>query len=333
MKRNRRLIPRAFALSLIFAVATLRAAAPLAGSGPEVVDGVAAVVNGDVITFSQVRELVAPRERALRGSLTGQALVDKVKEARLGALNDLIDRQLILQEFKKKEFVIPERIINERVDGIVRDTFGGDRQAFVRTLAAQGLTMTKFRDAERDKFIVQAMRYQNVKGDFMVSPIKVDGAYLQSKDQFTTPEQIHLFMIAINKGAGLTKGESDPQKALADEIRGKIQSGAKFDSLAQMYSEDSSKSTGGDWGWIDNKTLNENLTKAAFRLDAKKVSPVIEQGNAYYILMVSEKKNAYTKPIGDVRGDIEKKLSSEEKQRLQEQWIGSLRKTAFIKLY
>lgn len=333
MKRNRRLIARAFALSVILMASSLRAAPLPPGSGPEVVDGVAAVVNGDVITFSQVRELVAPRERALRASISGPALVDKVKEARLGALNDLIDRQLILQEFKKKEFVIPERIINERVESIVRDEFGGNRQAFVRTLAAQGFTMTKFREAERDKVIVQAMRYQNVKSDFLVSPMKVDGAYVQSKEQFTTPEQIHLYMIAINKGAGLAKGEADPQKALAEEIRSKIQSGARFDSLAQMYSEDSSKSTGGDWGWIDKKTLNENLTKVAFRLEPKKVSPVIEQGNAYYILMVPERKNAYTKPIGDVRGDIEKKLSSEERQRMQEQWIASLRKTAFIKLY
>ncbi len=335
MKRNRRLIARAFALSLLISAPSLRAASapPAAGGGPEVVDGVAAVVNGDVITFSQVRELVAPRERALRATLSGQALIDKVKEARLGALNDLIDRQLILQEFKKKEFVIPERIINERIETIVREEFGGDRQAFVRTLAAQGFTMTKFRDAERDKVIVQAMRFQNVKNDFIVSPTKEDQAYNKSKDQFTTPEQIHLFMIAINRGQGLAKGEIDPQKSLAEEIRDKLQKGARFDSLAQMYSEDSSKSNGGDWGWIDTKTLNENLTKIAFRLEPKKVSPVVEMGNAYYILMVSEKKNAYTKPFNDVRGDIEKRLTSEERQRMQKQWIDSLRKTAFIKLY
>lgn len=328
------MIARAFALVLLLASADLRAAAPGGlGGGPEVVDGVAAVVNGDVITFSQVRELVSPRERALRASLTGQALIDKVKEARLGALNDLIDRQLILQEFKKKEFVIPERIINERVESIIREEFGGNRQAFVRTLQAQGFTMTKFRDAERDKVIVQAMRFQNVKSDFIVSPTKEDQAYRKAKDQFTTPEQIHLFMIAINRGQGLAKGEADPQKALADEIRQKLQKGARFDSLAQMYSEDSSKAAGGDWGWIDTKTLNENLTKIAFRLEPKKVSPVIELGNAYYILMVSEKKNAFTKPFDDVRGDIEKRLSAEERQRMQTQWIASLRKKAFIKLY
>ena len=331
MKRNRRLFVGAIALGLLCLSAAAGNAAET--SGPDVVDGVAAVVNGDVITFSQVREFVAPRERAIRASLTGQALIDKVKEARQGALNDLIDRQLILQEFKKKGFNIPERIINERVDSIVREEFGGDRQAFVRTLQAQGYTMTKFRNAERDKVIVQAMRFQNVKSDFIVSPTKVDETYIKAKDQFTTPEQVHLFMIAINKGAGLAKGESDPQRALAEEIREKLQKGAKFESLASMYSEDSSKTTGGDWGWIDAKTLNESLTKAAFRLEPKKISPVLDQGSTYYILMVSEKKNAFTKPLPDVRSDLEKKLSSEERQRMQDQWIAGLRKTAFIKYY
>ena len=110
-----------------------------AQAAPDVVDGVAALVNNDVITFSQVRELVGPRERSLRNTYSGQELVNKVREARLGALNDLIDRQLILQEFKKKEFSIPTHLIDERVDGIVREDFGGDRQAFVRTLQGPGL--------------------------------------------------------------------------------------------------------------------------------------------------------------------------------------------------
>ena len=231
--------------------------------------GVAALVNDDVITFSQVRELVAPRERALRNSYTGKDLIDKVRDARKGALQDLIDRQLILQEFKKKDFSIPQHIIDDRTEEIIRNDFGGDRQAFIRTLQAQGLTMSKFKDAERDKIIVQAMRFQNVKSDFIVSPVKVGTLYTTSKQDFTTPEQIHLWMIAVNKGASTTPGEADPQKAMAQEIRDKLVKGAKFDQLAQMYSSDSSSKTGGDWGMIDRKTLNESLTNAAFRLGCK----------------------------------------------------------------
>src|SRR6478736_6650930 len=91
-------------LAIAFFIPRIRAAEP------EVIDGVAAVVNGDVITFSQVQEVSGPSEHTLREQYTGQELVDKIKEARLSTLSDLIDRQLIVQEFKKKQYSIPEYV-------------------------------------------------------------------------------------------------------------------------------------------------------------------------------------------------------------------------------
>ena len=79
-------------LSLLAAV--LLSSLPPAANGQEVLNGLAAVVNKDPITFSQVRDLVGPQERAARNQLTGQALVEKIKEIRLAALNELINRQL-----------------------------------------------------------------------------------------------------------------------------------------------------------------------------------------------------------------------------------------------
>ncbi len=331
MKRSR-LFPALAVCLLVGSSALLSPLTPVLGADPDVVDGVAALVNKDVITFSQVREVVAPRERTLRSQYNGQELADKIREARRGALQELIDRQLIIQEFKSKEFSIPPRFVDDRVDTIIREEFGGDRQAFIRTLQAQGYTLTKFRESEKEKIIVQAMRFQNVKSNMIVSPIKIDSLYTTSKPEYTTPEQIHLWLIAVNKGTPAA-GESDPQKLVAQEIREKLAKGAKFEQLAQLYSDDSSRSTGGDWGWIDRKTLNETLTNAAFRLEANKISPIIEQGQAYYIMKVSERKASYTKPLVDVRPDLEKKISDDNRERMQEQWVSGLRKKAFIKIF
>ena len=127
----------------------------------DVVDGIAAIVNNDVVTISQVRELVGARERSLRDLYRGAELERKVEEMRISAIKDLIDRQLILQEFKKlqeKGASIPEYVIDDRVQAIIRQEFGGDRAAFVRTLQAQGFTLTRFKEIERDKVIIQAMR-------------------------------------------------------------------------------------------------------------------------------------------------------------------------------
>jgi peptidyl-prolyl cis-trans isomerase SurA len=136
-------------LSLLFAVGFL--IPQIRAADPEVIDGVAAVVNGDVITFSQVQEVSGPRERTLREQSTGQELIDKIKEARLAALSDLIDRQLIVQEFKKKSFSMPEYVVDDQIQTIIKDDFAGDRQAFLRTLNAQGYTMGRFREMQKDK--------------------------------------------------------------------------------------------------------------------------------------------------------------------------------------
>ncbi len=198
--------------------------------------------------FPRCANSSAPRERSLRSQYNGQELIDKVREARQGALQDLIDRQLIIQEFKKKDFSIPQHFIDDRVDEIIREEFGGDRQAFIRTLQAQGYTMTKFRDAERDKIIVQAMRFQNVKSSISSSR--------RSRSTPSTPPASRIHDARANppvddrreQRARPPPGESDPQKRVAQEIRDKLAKGAKFEQLAQLYSNDSSRQTGGDWG-------------------------------------------------------------------------------------
>jgi peptidyl-prolyl cis-trans isomerase SurA len=120
---------------------------------------------------------------------------------------------------------------------------------------------------------------------------------------------------------------------LIEEIRQKIVEGAAFDDLAKMYSEDSTQDVAGDWGWINRKTLNESLTKAAFSLPKRTCSPIIELGNSYYLLYVEDKKPATTKPIAEVHDTIEKHLIQEERQKRQKEWIEKLRKKAYIKMF
>lgn len=295
----------------------------------EVLDGIAAVVNGDVITFSQVRELVAATERSLKNTYKGKELVDKITETRKNAVKDLVDRQLILQEFKRLKATIPEFVLEDRIQTIIREEFGGDRAAFLRTLQAQGYTITRFREVEMEKIIVQAMRQKSVKSDITIPPTAVAEYYKEHREEYSTPEQVKLRMIVIKKDSLDPSGP----KAMAAEIRTKVESGAEFDKLAQMYSEDSTQESGGDWGWIDRKTLNEELTKAAFSLKPGEVSKVLEMGDNYYLLYSEARKKTTTKPIAEVREEIEKKLLQTERQKLQQKWLDGLRKKAFIKTY
>ena len=305
--------------------------AAYAATEPEVVDGVAAVVNGEVVTYSQVRGLVAPREKLLRAQFDGEELTKKIKEVRSAALQDLIDRQLIIQSFKKENFQIPDHFVEERIHEILKQDFGGDRNTFVKTLEAQNFTMGEFKKMETEKIIVQAMRSKNVKLNLIASPAKVEEYYKAHRDEFTSKAQIKLRLIMIPSHA--SDGNAAAQKAMADEILGKLVNGAEFERMAQLYSEDSTREHGGDWGWVERKTLAAPLEKSAFSLEPGKISNIIEFGGNYYILKVEDKHGGDTKSLADARADIEKKLIQQEAQNLQERWLTSLRSKAYIKTF
>ena len=307
----------------------------------EIMDVIAAIVNGDVVTISHLRELTAAREMALRDMLRGEELVREVKKMREAALQDLIDRQLIIQEFRKKEFNIPEYVIEDRVQAIILQEFGGDRQAFVRTLLAQGYTMNRFKDMEREKIIVQAMRQANVKEDFLITPKQIQAFYDKNRAAYSEPEEIKLRMIVLREGMGgnsLSDLPDDPlaqtdKKAMAQEIRDKLVAGGDFERMAAMYSEDpSTADIGGDWGWIQRDTLNEQLTRVAFALGKGQISQVVNLANSYYILLVEDRKPARVKPLAEVKEEIERNLLQQERQKAQQRWLETLRKTAYIKI-
>src|SRR5947208_43467 len=298
---------------------------------PTVVDGIAAVVNGEVITYSQVRGLSAPEERALRQQYTGQELAKKLTDLRQLALKDLIDRRLIIQAFKKESYEIPDHLVDQKVQEIIRESFGGDRNTFVKTLEAQNYTLGEFKQKEMEKFIVGAMKSHNIKTNSIISPIKIDEYYRKHRDAFTSKEQIKLRMIMIS---GQKDTASAPaQKELAEEVLGKLAGGAEFDQTAQIYSEDSTRDNGGDWGWIERNTLAAPLEKFAFNMPVGRISNIIDYAGNYYILKVEDKRGGTTKSLAEARSDIEKKLIEEEAQGLQERWIASLRAKAYIKTF
>lgn len=302
----------------------------LAAEG-QVIDGIAAIVNGDIITYSQVRGLSGPRERLLHSQFKGEELAKQIKAARDAALKDLIDRQLIVQSFAKEKFELPDHFVEQRVNDIIRESFGGDRQTFIKTLQAQNYSLSSFKKDEKERIIVQAMRSKNVKLATVIPPARIAEYYQKHRAEFTAKEQIKLRLIMIPTRA--SEGNSAAQKAIAEEILGKLADGAPFDRMAQMYSEDATRDQGGDWGWIERKTLAAPLEKVAFNLPAGRVSHVIELGPNYYILKVDEKRGGETPSFAKLRPEIEKKLMQEESQRQQELWLAGLRQKAYIRTF
>ncbi|MEM1157714.1 MAG: peptidylprolyl isomerase [Verrucomicrobiota bacterium] len=307
----------------------------------QVIDGVAAVVNDKVITFSEVRKQVDPIEREYKDLFSGMELVEKVKEARLNSLKSLVERELIIQEFNEKGFFIPDNIIDDRIANIVKDQYEGDRPALIRTLQANGISISQFKEQIREQIVVQAMRSRNVSSAVIVSPFQIEQYYQDNVRQFVQPDQTKLRMIFLRKGlfteertlADGTVEQVDPQQLIMEEILRKVRTGSDFASLARGYSESPQRANGGDMGWVSETTLRPELAAVAFTLQPGQNSDIVTTNDGYYLLLAEDVRRSTVLALSDVRDSIESTLLQQERERLQQEWLDSLRAKAFIKMF
>ncbi|NJK92311.1 MAG: hypothetical protein HC904_11015 [Blastochloris sp.] len=126
------------------------------------IDGVAAVVNSEVITFSEIKEELGDLELDLRSKFTGALLVEKVKEARRNALEKLVNDRLIVQAFHKKGYFLSDKVIDERLNRIIEQKYSGNLSSLVKEINQQGLNLEEFRRTLGDGIIIHAMRSKHV---------------------------------------------------------------------------------------------------------------------------------------------------------------------------
>lgn len=308
-------------------------------------DGIYAVVNDKVITSVQVNQQAQETEKLLRQNYSGEDLFYRVKEARLNVLRALIERELIIQDFKKAGGFIPDTYTNERIGDIIRNEYGGDRVAFIKTLYERGVTMQKYRDEIKDNAIVGYMRNKNVVQTVLISPYQIEQYYQQNLRLFQQDEQIKVATIVLRKalfpsqktGPDGKQVTYDPQEEIAKEILYKLDTGSDFGELAKSYSEGSNKDEGGELGWVTQNgklAIRSDLWPAIAKLQPGQHTNVIGTSDGfYYILLVEERKKAQVTPLEDVRAQIEQTVISEESQLRQQQWLDSLRAKSFIKMF
>jgi parvulin-like peptidyl-prolyl isomerase len=126
---------------------------------------VLARVNGVAITIDQVNSVTGKRENEIRQKFMGEERDRQIAEARKQALNDLIDRELILQEFEQQGLYIDQKIFDDRISEIAKKEFGGDKAALRAAVEQQGFSWEQYMKWEREKIIIVAMRESNTRGE------------------------------------------------------------------------------------------------------------------------------------------------------------------------
>ena len=303
-------------------------------------NGVAAVINSEAITFRDVLAQTQMEEDDLKNQMQAGKITDderkaRIRERRKTVLDSLIETRLIIQDYKKKGYNFPAYYFDREERQRVRDQFGGDRQALVKTLEERGITMADWKKNIQETFIVQQMRQINAKRFITISPHMIEEYYQNHIRDFLQPDRVKLRMIYLAP-------ESSPEvEAQAKEVLAQVESGVDFAVLARKYSDYNRSGSGlfmDQGGWAEREGLKGELADVAFSLRPGQASGILTLPSAkgppaYYLLQVEEVKKATVTPLSSIRDAIESTLVAAESEKVQKEWIERLKRDAYIERF
>ena len=296
-------------------------------------NGIVAVAEDKIITVADVSREITPllpglQRENIRNEQEYNAKIEALQDS---VIQDLIDRVLIIKEFKKDEKKhIPEAIVDAEIARMQSDQFDNDRSKFLAYLRSRGTTLREFRREQEDEIIYRYMQGQQRKSQSVVSPVKIELFYNENKDRFYREDEVHLRLIQLTR----TEGETDAQLAtMGADILAKLKAGRSFEDLAKEYSKDARKSKGGDWGWLKRSDFKKEFSDPAFALKKGEASRPVLLPEGCFLLFAEDRKFAGIQPIDEVRDQIERILVTQMSRSGQERWLERLRRNGYVKHY
>lgn len=320
---------KAYKTGFAVILAVLLISAPAAAG---VADRIVAVVNGEVITLSELHRAFAPYAAHIEANYKGPDKEAFLKQGEAAFLQRMIDQILIEQEAKKPGVGIAA-VKDEEVMGMVKDMLAKNRltmQDYLKKLAEEGKTLESAKQEIRGQMLRMRLLRREVQSRILVTDEEIGEYYDKHREDYEGREAVHIRQIFLPVPAGADSGARDRVRAEANQLRERILKGERFEVMAARYSRGPAASEGGDIGFVERGVMMPEVEKAAFSLPVGEVSEVLETEAGFLLLVVVDKKGAGLKPLPVVRDEIKAKIEDEKVNKKYDEWMAELRKKSFI---
>lgn len=294
-------------------------------------EGIAAVAEGKVITFEDIRRELRPLLPQLQNQFPSrQALDNAVKELVNEIRQTLVDRILVKTEFEKLGFKIPPTYIDNRIDELLLTEFEGDRQRRHEYLQKRGQTFQEYRNELEEKIIIEAMRARLERSQAMISPVRIQNYYDTHKDDFYEEEQVKLITIMLVAENGQTVADLEKQ---AEQIRESHAQGTSFQELAAQNGQDPVGGKPGQSRWYYRSDLRSAMADVAFALQPGEVSEPLVIDQFVFLFKQEERKPRGIRDLNDARDEIEQILVNQSSRMALLEWIEGLRSRSYVRFF
>ncbi len=304
------------------------AASPFSPASAEelgrITDRVAAVVNDDVITLSEVYELGADfiEEAVSNGGESRRAV------AAHAVLERLIERRLVEQQIQTLKLDVTEQELDRAIDDVARRN-GMDRDQVRAAVEEQGMDWDTFRAEQREQ--LREIKFQRavLQPRITITEDELRDAFLRAGGSLGGESAtVQGLLISIPRGAD--PAAVDAVRARAREAELRIVTGEAFAAVAAAYDEGATSGAGGEMGSFERGQLVPELDGPVFAAEVGKPF-VVELPTAILVMRVSEKKRVDT-GLEAARAKLTDTIFAERMEREQERWAEQARRAAIVRV-
>lgn len=293
-------------------------------------DRIVAVVNDDIILYSELEEQVNLLQKVSPGLDLNNAQQREQFEREV--LQRMVRERLAEQEVKRLNIKVDKRDVDNAVENFKKENgFTDDQLKYV--LQQEGKTLEEFREnikkqLERSRLIERVLKSKTVVTDEQID------AYLQSNSVTDVGrERRHLAVIFL---PFRDKSQVNDVEKLAQDIHARLKKGEDFASMAKQYSQGPAAQEGGDIGFIAANELAPAIESATRGLNAGQFSEPMKTPQGYYIIKVlevqREKQAEGSTGNAAARDKARNVLFQQEIDQKYEQWIKELTEKSFIQI-
>lgn len=285
-------------------------------------DGIAAIVNGDIITHSALADRLQmivsssnlPKAKAFRQKIAPQVLTTLVAET------------LQLQEAERLGLTPTEQEISNGINTIAKQNKLTDKK-FQAVMRRQGVPVHSLKNQIKaqiawSKVIQSQLRPRVIITDNDVEAEVERRTNLMGKKEFNISE---IFIPVLND-----EGEAEARKTANNLVRQIRNKTAPFGVLARRFSQSASAAGGGAIGWIAEGALNPVLDAALPSLTSGRISEPLRTDDGYVILQVSGIRNAGKENTTIDAEAVRRELGMKRIEIMQRRHLRELRSAAYV---
>lgn len=297
----------------------------------QVLDGIAAIVNDNIITISEVREVMAFEAVELDKRYYGTELDMRRRELFRSALQPLVDVEIQIERAKSLHITVQEADIDRQVNQLKEANQLTDAQ-LEDILQSRGLTMEAHREQIRRSLLVSKVVNFEVQSRLVITEAELREAYKRQQDRFRLAGESTVSHIVFLVPEQATAEEETQAKQKTAAVLQQLRAGGDFAQLAKQYSEGPSAENAGLLGTFRTGELLPGFEEAIASLQPGEISDPVRTRIGWHIIRLENAEAGRYQPLEAVREALSAELKRAKFERNYAEWMESLRQQSYIKI-